>query len=74
MNLKSELVELYHLEIMLRMKNAILTPSMELEKIGFLLKVAEEENMTHDDMYLTLKERFETKNQRSKEVSQIKQL
>ncbi len=42
LSLKTELVDLYHLEIMLRMKNALLTPNIELDKIGFLLKVAEE--------------------------------
>lgn len=54
------------------MKNAILTPNLELDKIGVLIKFAEEENLIHDNMYKTLKERFETKNQRSKEVNQIK--
>lgn len=58
LNLKTELVDLYHLEIQIRMKNALLTPSTDLEKIGFLLKVAEEENLTHDPMYITLKDRF----------------
>lgn len=58
LNLKTELVDLYHLEIQIRMKNALLSANTDLEKIGFLLKVAEEENLTHDAMYITLKERF----------------
>jgi len=33
---------------MLRVKNALLTPNLELDKIGFLLKVAEEEHLTHE--------------------------
>lgn len=74
LNLNTELVDLYHLEIQIRMKNALLTPNTDLEKIGFLLKVAEEENLTHDPMYITLKDRFETKNQRSKEVNQLKHI
>jgi hypothetical protein len=74
LNLKTELVDLYHLEILIRMKNALLTPNLELDKIGFLLKFAEEESLTHDNMYIVLKERFETKNQRSKEVNQLKSI
>jgi hypothetical protein len=74
LNLKTELTDLYHLEITMRMKNALLTPNLELDKISFLLKVAEEESLTHDSMYLQLRDRFEAKNQKSKEVNQIKQL
>lgn len=41
LSLKTELIDLYHLEIQIRMKNALLTSNTDLEKIGFLLKVAE---------------------------------
>ena len=58
LNLKSELIDIYHLEIALRMKNALLTPNMELEKINKLLHFAEEENMIHDEMYIQLRERY----------------
>lgn len=54
------------------MKNALLTPGMELDKINKLLHFAEEENMIHDDMYIQLRERYESKNQKSKEVNQVK--
>ena len=40
LNLKSELIDIYHLEIALRMKNALLTPGMELDKINKLLHFA----------------------------------
>ena len=59
---------------MLRVKNALLTPNLELDKISFLLKVAEEEHLTHDQLYIQLRERFEAKNQKSKEVNQVKQI
>jgi hypothetical protein len=59
---------------MLRVKNALLTPNIELDKISFLLKVAEEEHLTHDQTYIQLRERFEAKNQKSKEVNQVKQM
>ena len=58
LNLKNELIDLYHFDIALRMKNSIMAPTIELDKISFLLKVAEEENMTHDEMYIQLRDRF----------------
>ena len=74
LNLKTELTDLYHLQINLRMKNALLTPSLQLDKISFMLKLAEEQNLIHDSIYLSLKNRFESKNQKSKEVNQLKQI
>jgi hypothetical protein len=40
-------MQLYHLEICNRMRTALLSPNLELEKINTLLKFAEEEGLTH---------------------------
>jgi hypothetical protein len=74
LNLKSELTELYHIEICNRMRTALLSPSLELEKINTLLKFAEEEGLTHVQTYISLKDRYETKSQKSKEVNMVKHL
>jgi hypothetical protein len=56
------------------MRTALLSPNLELEKINTLLKFAEEENLTHVETYIALKDKYETKNQKSKEVNLVKNL
>lgn len=56
------------------MRTALLSPNLELDKINTLLKFAEEENLTHVETYIALKDKYETKNQKSKEVNLVKNL
>jgi hypothetical protein len=56
------------------MRSSLLSPGLDLEKIGTQLKFAEEEGLMHTETYLALKEKYESKSQKSKEVSLVKGL
>jgi hypothetical protein len=58
LSLKSELVELYHLEICNRMRTSLLSPGLDLDKINTQLKFAEEEGLAHTETYISLKEKY----------------
>jgi hypothetical protein len=72
LSLKTELVELFHLEICNRMRTSLISPDLNLEKINTQLKFAEEEGLMHTETYLALKEKYDTKSQKSKEVTLLK--
>ncbi len=40
------------------MRSSLISPGLDLEKINTLLKFAEEENLTHTETYISLKEKF----------------
>ena len=54
------------------MRTSVLSPNIDLEKMNTLLKFAEEEALTHLETYISLKEKFESKSQKTKEVSLIR--
>jgi hypothetical protein len=56
------------------MRNNVLTGNYDLDKNNKLLKFAEEENIANTPTYLKLKEKFDTKNQKSKEINLIKNI
>lgn len=54
------------------MRTSLISPGLDLEKINTQLKFAEEEGLMHTETYLALKEKYETKNQKSKEVTLLR--
>jgi hypothetical protein len=56
------------------MRTSLISPGLDLEKISTLLKFAEEESLTHTEAYISLKEKYDTKSQKSKEFNLIKNL
>lgn len=57
--LDSEFKDLYQAEICVRMQHMIIQPNADLDKMGKLLKFAEEEGLNHLPSYLRLKSTFE---------------
>jgi hypothetical protein len=64
--LTKELTQLYHCEIYNRIRSNFLSGNFDLEKNNKLLKFAEEEGINKTSTYLKLKEKFDSKNQKSK--------